>query len=113
MNVFKNFIKKVIITSTRFFSKTKIGRYANELIIEDVMQRKENVKYNDIKMQFAVPNHLNQYRVDTFSIKEPETLNWIDSLPEESELWDVGANIGLYSIYAAKKKKCNVFNSRN
>ena len=73
------------------------------------MQRKENVKYNDIKMQFAVPNHLNQYRVDTFSIKEPETLNWIDSLPEESELWDVGANIGLYSIYAAKKKKCNVF----
>ena len=29
--------------------------------------------------------------------------------PEESIFWDIGANIGLYSIYAAKKNRCRVF----
>jgi FkbM family methyltransferase len=33
---------------------------------------------------------------------EPETLAWIDSLPNGDRLWDIGANIGLVSIYAAK-----------
>lgn len=32
---------------------------------------------------------------------EPETLAWIEALPEGAVLWDVGANIGLYACYAA------------
>lgn len=32
---------------------------------------------------------------------EPETVAWIDALPEASMLWDIGANIGVYSLYAA------------
>jgi FkbM family methyltransferase len=36
-------------------------------------------------------------------------LNWIDSFKNGSVLWDVGANIGLYSIYAAKTRDCKVF----
>jgi FkbM family methyltransferase len=44
-----------------------------------------------------------KWRVETFWTKEPETIAWIDSfLPGESFL-DVGANIGLYSLYAASK----------
>ena len=65
--------------------------------------------YKDIKLTFSVPNWLCRYRVDTFASKEPETLEWIDRFPEESVFWDLGANIGLYSIYAAKKRKCRVF----
>lgn len=41
-------------------------------------------------------------RAVSFHNKEPETLAWIDSLPP-GVLWDVGANIGLYSLYAAKR----------
>ena len=59
--------------------------------------------------KLAVPNWLAGWRVDTFSSKEPETLEWIDSLPEGSVLWDVGANVGLYSVYAAKKRRCRVW----
>ena len=44
-----------------------------------------------------------RYRVDTFSTKEPETLAWIDSFPRGSTFVDVGANIGLYSVYAGAK----------
>ena len=42
-----------------------------------------------------------RYRFKTFWTKEPETLEWIDLFPNNSLLIDVGANIGLYSLYAA------------
>ena len=37
--------------------------------------------------------------------KEPETLEWIDGFDKKDKItfWDVGANIGLYSVYAATK----------
>ena len=58
---------------------------------------------------FVVPNVINHYRIDTFSTKEPETLEWIDKIPQGSVLWDIGSNIGLYSCYAAKARGCRVF----
>jgi FkbM family methyltransferase len=33
---------------------------------------------------------------------EPETLAWIDQIPAGEQLWDIGANIGLVALYAAK-----------
>jgi FkbM family methyltransferase len=48
-------------------------------------------------------------RSDTFFTKEPETLEWIDSMHVGAVLWDIGANIGLYSCYAAKVKKSQVY----
>ena len=48
-------------------------------------------------------------RAATFLSKEPETLEWIDSIPDNCVLWDVGANIGLYSVYAAKMRGCKVY----
>lgn len=59
------------------------------------------------KINFFVPNQLTNWRVDTFFSKEPETLEWIDSFEEKDNLifWDIGANIGLYSIYNTLKNK--------
>lgn len=36
-----------------------------------------------------------------FSSHEPETLAWIDGFAKGDVLWDVGANVGVYSLYAA------------
>ncbi len=77
--------------------------------INHLVNKKQSITHNGIEMKFFVPNALNRYRVKTFSTKEPETLEWIDSFDEESVFWDVGANIGLYSVYAAKAKKSQVF----
>ena len=57
------------------------------------------------KVNFFVPNQITQWRVETFFTKEPETLEWIDSFDDSKKIifWDIGANIGLYSIYAALK----------
>ncbi len=62
------------------------------------------IKIGNEKLFFYVPNNLIRWRVKTFFTKEPETLKWIDSFNENDIFWDVGANIGLYSLYAAKKK---------
>ncbi|VVC75283.1 hypothetical protein AQUSIP_05710 [Aquicella siphonis] len=43
------------------------------------------------------------WRFDTLLEKEPETIAWIDSFQPGEILWDIGANVGIYTIYAAKK----------
>ena len=42
-----------------------------------------------------------RYRANTFESKEPETLNWISSFDPGDNLLDIGANIGIYSLFAA------------
>jgi FkbM family methyltransferase len=101
-------IRKIIENTTTSLSSTKVGRIVNEVVINDVMNRVHEVDHQGILLKFSIPNMLNRFRAESFSTKEPETLEWLDALPEGSTLWDVGANVGLYSIYAAKKKNCRV-----
>ena len=42
-----------------------------------------------------------RWRVETFQVKEPTTLQWIQSLEKNSVLIDVGANIGIYTLPSA------------
>ena len=59
------------------------------------------------KINFFIPNQLVEWKVDTFHTKEPETLEWIDTFDKSGDFifWDIGANIGLYSIYNSLKHK--------
>lgn len=51
---------------------------------------------------FEAPNALSLWRAKTFFTKEPETIEWINGFGEGDILFDVGANVGLYTIYASK-----------
>ena len=65
----------------------------------------KSIKILDKEIKFFVPNQVTNWRVDTYFSKEPETLEWIDSFEKKENLifWDIGANIGLYSIYNSLK----------
>jgi precorrin-6B methylase 2 len=52
---------------------------------------------------FYCPTFTEMWRVETLYTKEPETIAWIDRFLPHSMLWDFGANVGTYTIYAAKK----------
>ena len=68
-----------------------------------------NNKKETVLLRFNAPNSLCRYRVSTFSSKEPETLRWIDEFGGDGVFYDIGANIGLYSIYYAKLYKKKVY----
>jgi hypothetical protein len=52
-------------------------------------------------VRFAVANQITAWRVRTFATKEPGTIAWIDAFAADDVMLDVGANIGLYALYAA------------
>lgn len=63
-----------------------------------------------VNLKIFTPNGMCLYRAHTFSSKEPETLRWIDQYGGNGiTLFDIGANIGLYSLYYAARYKANVF----
>ena len=65
------------------------------------------IKINNIDVKFFCPNPLLISRIENFFIDEPETIDWINKFDHKKkiEFWDIGANIGQYSIYAAIMKK--------
>lgn len=105
----KNILKNIINSVVDSIINTRIGSYILSRVIGVVMERVVHITHDGCNLAFTVPNPLCEFRVKTFSTKEPETLEWIDSIKKDSIFWDIGANIGLYSIYAAKKRNCNVW----
>ena len=92
----------VIFTSGRF------GLILGEKISKSMKKKTRVIVHQSVDLKLFVPDELNDWRAITFASKEPETLAWIDTFENSSVFWDVGANIGLYSIYAAQKKSCKV-----
>jgi len=109
----KKIIKILIETFLKFvvyiLGKINLGRYILDELNKNIIKKKEIIIYKDLKLIFYVPNRLSHYRVNTFHTKEPETLEWIDKFKKKTTFWDIGANIGLYSCYAAKKNLCKVY----
>ena len=107
--IFKIIIKKFAKIFIAISCTNKIGRYFNEHLVKYIFNQKKNIKYNNVKLIFHSPNRINEFRIETFSSKEPETLRWIENFAENSILWDIGANVGLYTCYAAKLKNTSVY----
>ena len=81
--------------------RKRILYWFKEFFEKDSYKKKNILGRNII---FFTPNEITDWRINTFFTKEPETLEWIDSFKGEKIIfWDIGANIGLYSLYAAIK----------
>lgn len=56
-------------------------------------------------IRFYAPSPLLQFRASTMLSKEADTIRWINGFEEGAIFWDVGANVGVYSLYAATTRK--------
>lgn len=59
------------------------------------------VKVGDKTIIYNTPNRGAAWRVKTLFEKEPDTIAWLNGFEAGSVLYDVGANVGMYTIYAA------------
>lgn len=60
------------------------------------------IRCRGLRLRLLCDNSITYYRWATYETKEPETLDWIDHrVADKDVLFDVGANIGVYTIYAA------------
>ena len=42
-------------------------------------------------------------RAGSIFTKQPSTIEWIDRFQPDSVFWDIGANVGVYTLYAARR----------
>jgi len=82
------------------------GRRATQILaqLSEDLTPVVSQKTNFGEIQFFCPGKLPEYRAQTLLTKEPETIEWIDTFKKDDVLWDIGANVGVYSLYAAIKK---------
>jgi FkbM family methyltransferase len=84
------------------------------LLLKEFIESKSYKSLNVLnrKIFFFIPNKAVNLRVKRIFKKEPETIAWINSFKNTSDniFWDIGANIGLFSIYCAiKNNKIKIF----
>ena len=88
------------------------------IYIRDIPE-KIKINYSRIILKFLITNIFDKDNNKLFTLRnfggstvsrgfhlfksQPEITKWINSFDENSCLVDIGANIGLYSLYAAKK----------
>ena len=95
---------KVLIYS--IFNKLFLLSWSNKwstFVVEKLGTLTKSVQIENRRTFFSTTNTLLLYRVDTLYSKEPETIEWLDSMKESDILYDVGANVGMFSIYAGMR----------
>jgi len=55
------------------------------------------------KIRFLNHSGAGYWRARAIMTKEPGSLEWIDSMVPGSVFWDIGANIGVLTLYAAMR----------
>ncbi len=78
-----------------------------EFNIEEYENLNPNVIVEGVK--YLVPNRQCLWRVKSLHTKEPDTLEWISKFNNDDILIDIGANVGMYTIWAAVKQGVNVY----
>ncbi|HLB41793.1 MAG TPA: FkbM family methyltransferase [Gammaproteobacteria bacterium] len=76
----------------------------DRILTKFILSKKRQIVFEG-KSIFTMRNFgdITNMRIETFATKEPETLNWIKNFKKEDTLLDIGANVGIYSLYAASR----------
>ena len=68
-----------------------------------------DIEHDGVKMTFLTPNMTALWRVQSIYKKEPWTLEWIAEFDKNDIFVDCGANVGMYSIWAAATRGARVY----
>ena len=98
-------LSKFILNVLRIFDiLLKINKsLISYALYQDLRENYIKVKVKNQNLVFHSPNSQIDFRVKTIFTKEPETIKWINEFKIENDslFWDIGSNIGLFSLYAS------------
>lgn len=81
---------------------------AHIIYCEDGVKLTARVKGKPL-FNFFRTNARTESRYRGLYLKEPETIDWLNEIKPGEVLWDIGANVGIYSIYAGVIRKALVW----
>jgi len=97
--------RRVLETLQRF----RLGRTLISMTTRFAISQTASTKIRDVTVHYStIEFSWLKSRFEDTPPLEPTTLTWIDEATENSVLWDIGANIGSYVIYAGLKKNMKV-----
>lgn len=84
------------------------------IVIPNVTTKWFHQEYAEVEhagrmMKFATTGKSSVKRIRTLFSKEPITLAWIDTFERGATLFDIGANVGMYTIYAAMVHDAKIY----
>ena len=98
--MFLNILESVIRRSVKLFgwrgAQTSLAHLAEHLapvVVADAG--------NGRQLRFYGHGTYVPWRATRLLSKEPETIAWIDGFKDGDVFWDIGANVGVYTLYAA------------
>ena len=92
------FISKILIKILFPFEKSwfrnSFVQYLNSYI---------SLSVNDVNLKFKDGHERLNLHIGAQYVIEKDLINWIDTFSKDDVFFDIGSNVGLFSIYAAKK----------
>lgn len=81
-----------------------------DLTLEDYekLDPRASLEHEGVRMEFYTPNSFTLWRVQSIYEKEPWTLEWLADIDPGEVLLDCGANVGMYTVWAAATRRARV-----
>lgn len=112
MSVLTKLIKSLFTSGPAIAKPSSLNGATAQLTLEayEALNPTQKIPFtNGVTATYATPNRYTSWRVTSFFEKEPDTLKWIEGFEPGDVLIDVGANVGMYSIWAALTRNVQVF----
>jgi len=88
----------------------KLDRVQRKLTQSDIFETEYfEVPVDEKVVRYVDSNHISRERVNTLFDKEPTTIPWLESFKKDEVFVDIGANVGMYSVYAGAISGARVF----
>ena len=89
-----------------FFDFKNFYSFWHETLQKELNNKKSKKMFISKKkyLRFHTPSSISAYRAKSFFTKEPDTLRWMNKYGGNKKiLYDIGANMGIYSLYFSKR----------
>lgn len=67
------------------------------------------IAFDEQSIRYMASNRLAAKRVHSLFTKEPTTIPWLETFAEDDVFFDIGGNVGMYSIYASATTGCRTY----